>query len=67
MILFHWIAMDFEVVQKRKLTLQYGKFKHVVSKINSTLQSDCDIEELDTWKERLNLVAANYDILLMEQ
>ena len=58
--------MDSVVAQKRKLTLQYGKFKHVVSKINSALQSDSDVEEFETWKERLNLVAANYDLLLME-
>ena len=58
--------MESEVVQKRKLALQYGKFNHVVTKINQTLRTNSEIEELETWKDRLNLVATNYDILLME-
>ena len=58
--------MESEVVQKRKLALQYGKFNHVITKINQALQTNSEIEELETWKDRLNSVATNYENLLME-
>ena len=33
---------------------------------NSYLQTNSEIEELETWKDRLNSVVTNYDNLLME-
>ena len=57
--------MESEVVQKRKLALQYGKFDHV-TKINQALQTNSEIEELETWKDRLNSVATNNENLLVE-
>ena len=53
-------------MQKRKLALQAGKFKHVITKIAQSLQTASEIEELESWRDRLNTVAADYENLLME-